>query len=144
MKRLLIKCREFYSFKHFEDSVFNTLKMHFWYIIKYKYMLLILLCKIFTNFLSFFTCPPGSLQKSRFLSFPHHHFSSFHHSLTACVWLLLSPLSAFHLMRSLDIPHSEPWRRGVRDPPHLFGSRHGPHSVWCGVPFRWTVRHGPP
>lgn len=30
MRRLLIKCREFYAFKHFVDLVFSILKMHFW------------------------------------------------------------------------------------------------------------------
>lgn len=40
-----------------------------------------------------------------------------------------------------DISHPQPWWWRVRDPPHLFGPRLGPHRVWCGVPFWRAVGH---
>lgn len=40
-----------------------------------------------------------------------------------------------------DISHPQPWWWRVRDPPHLFGPRLGPHRVRCGVPFWRAVGH---
>lgn len=89
---------------------------------------------MFTPFLLFHTCPLGSLQKSGFLSFPHHHFSSFHHSLTVCVWLLPSsvlfpPHGLFRhsTLRALAT-------RSLRSPPSLWiQTQPSQCLMWCPI-----------
>lgn len=81
----------------------------------------------------FFTFPPGSLQKSCFLFFPHHHFSSFHHSLTACVWTLSSVLFPPHaLLRHSTLQALA--TRSSRSPPSLWiQTRPSQCLMWCPI-----------
>lgn len=90
-----------------------------------------------------FTFPLDFLFIIRNSLFPSFYHFSLHPSFAASVWLtpscrLLLPLC------SADIPHSKPRRWGVRDPAHLSGSRHSPHSLRCGLPLWRAVRPRPP